>query len=249
MLLAIILVVLSCLSQISHRQGIYLKRAAAISSAICIVCFTVMFCCTSNNKVRVLDVGKGSSMVVSVNDTVVVIGAGDDKNDADRIVREILAMGKKECDYLILPNLNKNISGGAAAFIRQFPNTEVILPKSGEYFDDVEYLLNGNGVYFDDDCYLSLGGGQVLLVYKENSVIVELKEDSLIFYCGDDNIIDSNLKDSVIVCAGVLPENIEDIDKRKIVLSGENDSLKNFYQKNILEYEITNAFSGGVNVY
>ena len=252
MLAGLILAVITCSDDIYSCLKIRLKNITAILLALFVISFTVTTCLVPTDNVAVVDVGKGSAIVISYKNTIIVIGAGDGKSDTARIENAILNMGKTDIDYLILPSLDKNIAGGGAALIRQLPVARVILPRSGEYYNELEYVAGENSIYFDNTCLISANGYGQILIYKENGVIINLEELSAVLYLkGTALELLSNLENPCdsFICAGNVPEDMAESEVEKIILSGETDIIKEFYNKNSLSKGVDNTFNGSVIIY
>lgn len=247
MIFSIIIYVIINNDRISYRLKRSFKIVSSILLSAFILCFTAFYCLLPAEKVMAVDVGEGSCILVSYNNTVIAIGAGDGKSDSEKITNSLLEMGETKIDYIVLPCLDKNIAGGAAALVSSFPETAVILPADGGCIDEMEYISSDKFVFFDSSCRTFDSQGCELLIYKDNGVIINFSGLSLVIYSGGDlsDIVANCGSDEIYVfCAGSVPENISSIGAEKVVLTGETEKIKEFLN-NQTEYYV-NTFTGSV---
>jgi soluble P-type ATPase len=216
-------------NNIKQSLKVPLKRFSTTVIAIGVSGFMLLYYLYPKEKLAVMSVGKGNSVVLNLEENTVVIGAGDGENDIIKIKNALLTFGKSEADILILPSLDKSNAGGGAAFVTEFSNTAVILPCEGEFSDKLNYVDNGKFTYFKDNIALPLGANGEVLIYKDKGVIINLRNRSFIIYFGDnlsDIYCDVKNEDITLICAGNIPKDVKNFAFSNIILSGDAEKMQ-----------------------
>ena len=87
--------------------------------------------------VTFLDIGKADSIIITTENSTVVIDCGE-KGDGRDVVKFLEEQGKTSIDYLILTHYDKDHVGGAAKVINNFEIGSVLGPDYHEYSQEAE---------------------------------------------------------------------------------------------------------------
>lgn len=246
LVVAIVLAVIKSSAYTEKSKAQKLKKISAAMLCISLVLFSTFYAVSPKNKICVMSVGKGNCIVLSLEDKTVLIGAGDGAEDVPKIKNTLLTLGKTNIDALILPSLNKSFAGGGAALIREFPNIQVALPRSGDFADKMEYVENEKYSYFDNVCIMPAGNLNQVLIYKDKGVIISFENRTFIINCCDKigSLLNKDYKNISLICAGKIPEDISKYNFENIIFSGDE---KVFENQNIINSKTAeNSFSNSV---
>lgn len=159
-----------------------MRRAAAFAAALAVS--AAAFSCSSESDssggraqetesttveysdltVTFLDIGKADSIIITGEDSTVVIDCGE-KGDGKDIVRFLEEQGTSVIDYLIITHYDKDHVGGAAKVINSFEINNVLAPDYHEYSTEAEKYrtaLENKGIepqLLTADMSFELGGG------------------------------------------------------------------------------------------
>ena len=243
-----------CILLIALKFCYFKTRAVLKSISAILICLSLIFTTTlvfeRKNSLQVVSVGKGHCILLSVDDYVYAFGAGDGENDATKIKNSLFTMGKTKIDCAILPSLEKEFAGGAAALLRKFPSAKVCCPDSGKFYDKIEHILNDNFTFYENDTSIKNNDYEIL-IYNNLGVIINLDKYSVIIYLsGDPSVLykECDKADVVFVAAGEVPEQINKLNIKRLVLSGKNEEMLQFSENNPLTNITENTFSRSVKL-
>ncbi len=198
--------------------------------SVSIILFSVCYGGFKENAVSVLNVGNGSCIVFNIDGVSVAVGAGDTKDDALKIKNKMLSIGVTKLDYLILPSLQKSVSGGAVNLIAYLRPTKVILSSSGEYKDKLEHINNDSFNWFDKKAYLEPTKTSEVFVVSNVGVVVNSTEFSYVIALGDlvkDLYPLATNKNPILILVDKISGDVSKFDFSKIILSNKKISFKN----------------------
>lgn len=207
-----------------------MKTISITFVSVSIVMFSILLIPKSQSRIDVLSVGNGNAAIVTIDDKTIMIGSGDGKNDAEKIKNTMLRLGKTKLDMIILPTLDKDFAGGTAAVLEYYPNTDICLPTSGDFADELEYVKSGEYLYFENEAELVLLENYDLLIYKDKGVIINSEEESFVFCCGNFLFdIDDGVKhdDFSLICCNSLPKDLGNYIPNRILFSGSEKVYEN----------------------
>ena len=212
----------------------FMKKLLKISSVI-ILCFAILIfgICYNFNKENiesVLSLGDTGSVILNIDNVTVAIGAGDTKNDVINIKNQMLSIGANKLDYLILPSLEKSVSGGAPRLITRLKPTKVILTSQGEYKDKLSHISNDSFLWFNNKSAIKPTPDTEIFVIANIGAVVNTMDYSLIisFGKGINNLYKlSNKSEPILILVNEVNEEFKELNLSKIVLSGNEDSVKN----------------------
>jgi beta-lactamase superfamily II metal-dependent hydrolase len=124
--------------------------------------------------VTFLDIGKADSIIITGEDSTVVIDCGE-KGDGKEIVRFLEEQGTSVIDYLIITHYDKDHVGGAAKVINSFEINNVLAPDYHEYSPEAEKYrtaLENKGIepqLLTADMSFELGGGDYTVYTPKQS--------------------------------------------------------------------------------
>lgn len=224
----------------------YLQITLAVFLVFSIISFSTLYRILPKSKISVIDVGKGSSIALNINDNIIVIGAGDTLNDADIIENHLLARGERRVDYLLLPSLAKSVAGGAPEFIYNFSPAAVVCPKSGDYADKLQHIINDNFSLFNQRVAIRIDYESEIYMIADVGLALNTKDFSLIVAVSDNvrelyNLVTN--KNKILICVDNTPNDINAADFSKIVLSGSEETVAKM--KSNLSYAMVPVLDSG----
>lgn len=128
-----------------NAKGIKIfKIISLLLAALSVVSVVVIDNTTYKNHLYVPDAGKGSAAVIYCEGKIIVVGSGDNENDAYKIKNYIFKLGKSKIDYLILPDLSKQFAAGTSKLEYLCNVKNVIFPADTEskYYKKIKYISN-----------------------------------------------------------------------------------------------------------
>ena len=202
-----------------------------VSATVSVILFLVVYLFIPKTNLEILSLGNGASVVCRVEDKIIVVGAGDGEHDIRKIKNSVVGLGDNEIDMLILPTLNKDFSGGAPKLINEYENVSVCLPNEGEFLEKLNYVDNGKYTYFENKASIKAPDNFELLIYKDNGVIINSKEMSVIVFCGEDispllSEVKSN--NTLLICCNAIPNNLQNLSVKETVFVGDEKSFDNY---------------------
>jgi hypothetical protein len=220
-----------------------LKIVLLVTLSVTIVLFSVCYGMFKENAISVLSVGKGSCTVLNIDGVSIAVGAGDTKDDALKIKNKLLSIGATKLDYLILPSLEKTVSGGAVNLITYLKPQKVVLLSSGEYKDKLKHISNDSFCWFDNRAVIEPTNNSEIFIISNIGVTINTPKFSLVFAIGD-GIKDlyqlTTTKEPILVAADNINEDVSNLDFTKIILSSKVISDKNFKNTVVPVLEMNN---------
>lgn len=239
---------------IAYKFCYFKTRAVLKSLSAVLVCFslvfTTVFAFKRESSLQVVSVGKGHCVLLSVDNYVYAFGAGDGENDASKIKNSLFAMGQTKIDCVIFPSLEKEFAGGGPALLREFPSAKVCCPDSGNFYNKIQHISNENFTFYNNNSSVTNSGCEIL-IYNSIGVIINLDKYSVIIYLsGDPSVLykECDKADVVFIAAGEVPEQINKLNIKRLVLSGKNEEMLQFSENNPLTNITENTFSRSVKL-
>lgn len=197
----------------------------------------LFFCCSAASTslilyfkpavtVQVLRLGYGFSAVITTSDLTVIVGAGDSNAQCSNMVNAMLKAGRTAGNVLILPNLNRSMAKGAAAFIKMQKVETVLHPNSGSCYEEIVALnpLQNTSVFSFTQCTeYRYGQNQTAICLADCGVVFNTSDCSVLVLTNSAGLFSLNrlatAKNKILVCHGQLPISMQPEEYSKIIVS------------------------------
>lgn len=207
------------------RRG--LRGSVACLLAMAVSTFGILYSVLPQNRLAVLDVGKGSCVILRYHGDTVVIGAGDGAGDAASVRNSLLSLGERNIDCLILPYLDKSVAGGAPGLIADGRVDRVLYPSKGDYYDKLRYIADDRFTEFHREFRVGFPSGMTV-TGADFGVVAQLGTNTVFIYTGGDfpdGFSEYDGQNRILVCIDSVPSNFSAADFSQVILSGSKEQV------------------------
>ena len=228
-----------------QRLRITLKLCSSAMVLVAVSSALFFYDISPKNEISVIDVGKGTSVLIKHKGEVFSVGTGDALTDYNKIENHMFKMCSKEIDYIVIPSSNKSFAAGSPEMISKNPNAKVIYPKTGDYSQKLEHLSNDNFKPFDYKISYQANESEVI-TYADVGTTINLDNLSAIIYTGsgDLNLLFNCAKHSkpILICANGLNQNVN-AEISDCIVSGSDEQrqeISKFLSSQNINHKIVN---------
>ena len=207
------------------RRG--LRGSVACLLAMAVSTFGILYYVLPQNRLAVLDVGKGSCVILRYHGDTVVIGAGDGAGDAASVRNSLLSLGERKIDCLILPYLDKSVAGGAPGLIADGRVDRVLYPSKGDYYDKLRYIADDRFTEFHREFRVGFPSGMTV-TGADFGVVAQFGTNTVFIYTGGDfpdGFSEYDGQNRILVCIDSVPSNFSAADFSQVILSGSKEQV------------------------
>ncbi len=204
-------------------------KAAPIFMILCsIISFSYIYSLTPKATLTVLELGKGSSVIITEGDYTIVMGAGDGESDSTKIINKLVEKGRTKIDYLILPNANKSVAAGAPELIYDYATSTVIHPTHGDYYKKLNYISDESFTTFNEISQIKTDNFNITII-ADVGCVLNAEDHSVIIYTGNNlakSLFELATHDSpTFICIDSLPKEVLNGQASNIILSGSDENI------------------------
>lgn len=191
--------------------------------------------------VQALKLGDGLSVVITTPEVNLIVGAGDGNGDYKTIHSAILKTGRTGANVLLLPHLEKSAAKGAIAFIQHTNIEAVLYPDRGKFYEELSHLAKqpeNNLVCYHQYARYTYGKNCTAICLDGTGTVVNLDNTSILIltaaYSLNKLMAYADRPDKILVCAGVLPNNIKNENFSQVIVTCSDKTKEKLLENNLL---------------
>ncbi len=240
-LAAIILIVVLKKEGLKNKTKLLIKGLSITLSLLALSTTALFYTHSPNITLCSVSLGTGSCITLKKGHTVIAVGAGDGPTDYGRIEYQLLKTGTKKVDHLVIPTANRSFAAGTIEFSLKQPDTKIVYPNSGDYYERIDYVKTQNFKCFSNKISFTIDGVEVITL-KDIGCVLNFEGRSALIFTGTGDISKLTAlcknKKPILFIADSLPKKIPK-EFSNIILSGKDEKLskiKKTLEKNNISY-------------
>ncbi len=226
----------------SNRSKWWLRGCSMALLSLAVGSYVLLATLIPTVRVTVLSVGNGCSVLLEYNNITYLIGAGDTESDAIVIERELMSRGYRKVDMLILPDLEKEMAGGAPSVIRRLKPREIVCSASGTYAEQLNHICGDSATLFEEWSTVSYSKEGYVELYQDEGVVIRTRFAAFVIPAGEkvESLLKTlSYKPLYLICLSQIPKDISLATPKQLILCGNEEtvsSLMSTAPKNVLVF-------------